>query len=81
MYHYATVSKADELNENGFTYDFNLHEQDIAKNPQKYEIKHIYRYEGNTDPMKQSFMVSIQIREKGVLSQVLLQILVMRHKY
>jgi hypothetical protein len=32
MYHYATVSKAlDELNENGFTYDFNLHEQDIAK--------------------------------------------------
>jgi hypothetical protein len=29
MYHYATVSKAlDELNENGFTYDFNLH---IAK--------------------------------------------------
>jgi hypothetical protein len=54
MYHYATVSKAlDELNENGFTYDFNLHEQDIAK-PTKYEIKHIYRYEGNTDPgMKQ----------------------------
>jgi hypothetical protein len=32
MYHYATVSKAlDELNENGFTYDFNLHEEDIAK--------------------------------------------------
>jgi hypothetical protein len=31
MYHY-TVSKAlDELNENGFTYDFNLHEEDIAK--------------------------------------------------
>jgi hypothetical protein len=39
-YHYATVSKAlDELNENGFTYDFNLHEQDIAK--PKYEIKHL----------------------------------------
>jgi hypothetical protein len=43
MYHYATVSKAlDELNEN--TYDFNLHEQDIAK-PAKYEIKHIYQKE------------------------------------
>jgi hypothetical protein len=52
MYHYAKA--LDELNENGFTYDFNLHEEDIAKNPQKYEIKHIYRYEGNTDPgMKQ----------------------------
>jgi hypothetical protein len=51
MYHYATVSKAsDELNENGFTYDFNLHEAEIPKNPNKYEIKHIYRYEGDTDP-------------------------------
>jgi hypothetical protein len=49
MYHYATVSKAlDELNENGFTYDFNMNR--ILQNPQKYEIKHIYRYEGNTDP-------------------------------
>jgi hypothetical protein len=39
MYHYATVSKAlDELNENGFTYDFNLHEQDIAKNPQNMRL-------------------------------------------
>jgi hypothetical protein len=66
MYHYATVSKAlDELNENGFTYDFNLHEQDIAKNPQKYEIKHIY-YEGNTDPGDSSRLwYPIQIREKG----------------
>jgi hypothetical protein len=39
MYHYATVSKAlDELNENGFTYDFNLHEEDIAKNPQSMRL-------------------------------------------
>jgi hypothetical protein len=59
MYHYATVSKAlDELNENGFTYDFNLHEQDIAKN-QKYEIKHIYRYEG-TDPGDEAVVYGIQ---------------------
>ncbi len=36
MYHYATVSKAlDELNENGFSYDFNLPEENIAKNPNK----------------------------------------------
>jgi hypothetical protein len=59
MYHY-TVSKAlDELNENGFTYDFNLHEQDIAK-PAKYEIKHIYRYEGNTDPGDEAVVYGIQ---------------------
>lgn len=61
MYHYATVSKAlDELNENGFTYDFNLHEEDIAKNPQKYEIKHIYRYEGDTDPGDEAVVYGIQ---------------------
>jgi DNA-binding transcriptional regulator YhcF (GntR family) len=31
-YHYATVSKAlEELKEKGFTYDFNLHEDDIKK--------------------------------------------------
>jgi hypothetical protein len=84
MYHYATVSKAlDELNENGFTYDFNLHEQDIAKNPQNMRLntftamKEILILE-----MKQSFMVSIKSGKKGSSSQVLLQILlVMRHKY
>jgi hypothetical protein len=33
-YHYATVSKAlEELKEKGFTYDFNLHEDDIVKIP------------------------------------------------
>jgi capsule polysaccharide modification protein KpsS len=55
----------------------------ILQNPQKYEIKHIYRYEGNTDPeMKQSFMVSNPNQEKGVFVAGLLQILlVMRHKY
>ncbi|PKH68222.1 hypothetical protein CXF59_02460 [Flavobacterium sp. ALD4] len=69
MYHYATVSKAlDELNENGFSYDFNLHEEDIAKNPQKYEIKHIYRYEGNTDPGDEAVVYGIQSNsgKKGV---------------
>jgi hypothetical protein len=69
MYHYATVSKAlDELNENGFTYDFNLHEEDIVKNPHKYEIKHIYRYEGNTDPGDEAVVYGIQSSsgKKGV---------------
>lgn len=61
MYHYDTVSKAlDELNENGFTYDFNLHEDEIVKNPQKHVIKHIYRYEGNTDPGDEAVVYGIQ---------------------
>ena len=69
MYHYATVSEAlDELNENGFTVDFNLHEDDIKKNPQKYEIEHIYRYEGDTDPGDEAVVYGIKCStgEKGV---------------
>jgi hypothetical protein len=55
----------------------------ILQNPQKYEIKHIYRYEGNTDPGDEAVVYGIQSnQEKGSSSQVLLQILlVMRHKY
>jgi hypothetical protein len=53
----------------------------ILQNPQKYEIKHIYRYEGNTDPEMQSFMVSNPNQEKRSSSQVLQILLVMRHKY
>jgi hypothetical protein len=52
----------------------------ILQNPQKYEIKHIYRYEGN-DPEMQSFMVSNPNQEKRSSSQVLQILLVMRHKY
>jgi hypothetical protein len=69
MCHYATVSKAlDELNEKGFTYDFNLHEEDIVKNPNNYEIKYIYRYEGNSDPGDESIVYGIQYSsgKKGV---------------
>jgi hypothetical protein len=69
IYHYASVSKAlDELNENGFNYDFNLHEEDIAKNPHKYEIKHIYRYEGESNPDDEAIVFGIQSKsgKKGV---------------
>ncbi len=69
IYHYASVSKAlDELNENGFNYDFNLHEEDIVKNPHKYEIKHIYRYEGESNPDDEAIVFGIQSKsgKKGV---------------
>lgn len=56
------------MNENGFTYDFNLHEEDIIKNPQKYEIVHVYRYEGNTDPDDEAIVYGIKSSsgKKGV---------------
>lgn len=69
IYHYATVAEAlDDLNENGFTYDFNLHEEDIKKNPHKYEIIHVYRYEGNTDPGDEAIVYGIKSSsgKKGV---------------
>lgn len=69
MYHYATVSKAlDDLNEKGFTYDFNLHEDDIVKNPAQYEIVHIYRYEGDSNPDDEAVVYGIKSSsgKKGV---------------
>ena len=69
MYHYATVSKAlDDLNEMGFTFDFNLHEEDIVKNPSHYEIQHIYRYEGDTNPDDEATVYGIKSTsgKKGV---------------
>ncbi|WP_418262959.1 hypothetical protein [Flavobacterium faecale] len=69
MYHYTSVAKAlDQLNEKGFTYDFNLHEDDIVKNPSKYEIVHIYRYEGDTNPDDEAVVYGIKSTsgKKGV---------------
>ena len=66
MYHYATVSKAlDQLNEKGFTFDFNLNETDIVKNPQNYEIVHIYRYEGESDPDDEATVYGIKSIKNG----------------
>ncbi len=69
MYHYATVSKAlDDLHEKGYTFDFNIHEQDIVQNPHNYQIEHIYRYEGNTDPGDAAIVYGIKATsgKKGV---------------
>lgn len=69
MYHYATVSKAlDELNEKGFTCDFNLNADLIKKNPEKFEIVHVYRYEGESDPGDEAVVYGIKSStgKKGV---------------
>jgi hypothetical protein len=69
IYHYATVVEAlDELNKNGFTHDFNLHDENIKKNPHNYEIEHVYRYEGDTDPGEEAVVYGIASNsgERGV---------------
>lgn len=77
IYHYESVSKAlDDLSEKGFTYDFNLHEDDISKNPDKYEIVHVYRYEGDSNPDDEAMVFGIKSKsgKKESLLLVLQQI-------
>ena len=69
MYHYTTVSKAlEELSEKGFTVDFNIQESKIINNPNDFEIVHIYRYEGESDPGDEATVFGIKsiTGEKGV---------------
>lgn len=69
MYHYATVSKAlQELNDKGYTTDFNLEEDRIKNHGEDFEIQHIYRYEGESDPGDEATVYGIRAKtgEKGV---------------
>ncbi len=68
-YHYASVIKAlEELKTMGFTVDFNLLEEDIMNHPDNYEILHIYRYEGDSNPDDEAVVFGIKSTtgEKGV---------------
>ena len=69
MYHYATVSNAlEELKEKGFTIDFNVQEKRIIDSPDDFEIVHLYRYEGESDPGDEAtvFGIKSSTGEKGV---------------
>jgi len=69
MYHYANVSKAlEELKEKGFTIDFNIQEKRIIDSPDDFEIVHLYRYEGASDPGDEAtvFGIKSSTGEKGV---------------
>lgn len=68
-YHYASVLKAlEELNSMGFIIDFNLQEETIYNNPGHYEIVHIYRYEGDSNPDDEAIVYGIKSHtgDKGV---------------
>jgi hypothetical protein len=69
MYHYATVSKAlQELADKGFTIDFNLEEERIKKDYNNFEVVHVYRYEGESDPGDEATVYGIKSKDgqKGV---------------
>lgn len=69
IYHYASVSEAlEQLNKKGFIHDFNLQDETIRKNPNNYEIEHVYRYEGDSDPDEEAVVYGITSNsgERGV---------------
>lgn len=69
IYHHKTVIEAlEDLKTKGFTYDFNIHNDDIIANPHNYQVKHVYRYDGNTDPGEESVVygISSTLGQNGV---------------
>jgi len=75
MYTYETVSEAvNGLKKRGFTMDFNLEEncivcQEEKFDPDDFEIVEVYRFEGNTDPADEAVVYAIESNKghKGVL--------------
>lgn len=75
MYAYDTVSEAVRgLKERGYTKDFNLKENYIVCNenkfhPEDFEIVEVYRYEGNSDPADEAIVYAIESNkgDRGVL--------------
>jgi hypothetical protein len=73
--YYEPVSVAiEKLRKKGFTIDFNLEENCIVCDADKYaaedfDIVEIYRYEGNSDPGDQATVYAIQSKKglKGIL--------------
>lgn len=70
MYHYASASKAiDELTTKGFTIDYNTIECSLLSLSDDFEILHIYRYEGESNPDDESTVYGIARKDgtdKGV---------------
>ena len=73
--HYGTVTDAiNNLKQQGFNLDFNLAENCIVCNGQKFhpddfEIVDIFRYEGDTDPGGEAAVYAIESKSglKGIL--------------
>ena len=73
--HYGTVTEAiNALRAKGFNLDFNLQENCIVCNDNRYkadefDIVDVYRYEGNSDPADEAAVYAIQSTkgEKGIL--------------
>jgi hypothetical protein len=75
MYQYdSPVHAIEELKKRGFTEDFNLKDNCIICNDQKFgadefEIKEVYRFEGDSDPGDEAIVLGIESSNgiKGIL--------------
>ena len=75
MYQYDSPSHAiDHLRERGYKEDFNLAENCLVCNAQKFnpdefEITEVYRFEGDSDPADESVVYGIESNNglKGIL--------------
>jgi hypothetical protein len=73
--HYGTVTDAIKaFREQGFILDFNLAENCIVCNsekfiPEDFEIVDVYRYEGNSDPADEAVVYALESKSglKGIL--------------
>lgn len=73
--YYSNVKDAlDKLNSEGYTVDFNLEENCIVCNadrfnPDEFDIKEVYRYEGESNPDDEATVYAIESKSglKGVL--------------
>lgn len=75
MYQYASVSQAiEDLKERGYSYDYNLQENCLICNglkyhPNEFEVREVYRFEGDSDPADESIVLGIESIDgkKGIL--------------
>jgi hypothetical protein len=76
MYNYDTVTEAiSDLKARGFSLDFNLQTNalqcfnpDLNLEPEEFEIKEIYRFEGDSNPSDEEIVYAIESKDghKGV---------------
>ena len=75
MYQYDSPAGAiDDLKKRGYTIDFNLNENcivcaDMRFNADEFEIKEVYRFEGDSDPADEAIVLGIESTNgtKGIL--------------
>ncbi|MEP7110625.1 MAG: phosphoribosylpyrophosphate synthetase [Ferruginibacter sp.] len=74
MENYETVVAAlAGLKAKGFTLDFNIafdkiicNENGLCLNPQEFEIKEVYRFEGDTNPDDEDIVYAIESRDGSI---------------